>query len=64
MNGGESWEMAPLAEIWLGSEPGISHYQEAFIFILSNGTYHVDSSLKTKKEDLVGMNKIFSISKD
>lgn len=55
-----NWKMYPLSEIWVGSEPGIEHYQEAFIFILENGKEYIDSGLNTGRKDLLDLTKIFS----
>lgn len=60
MNQEGNWKMSPLSEIWVGREPGIEHYQEAFIFVLENGKEYIDSGLHTERKDLLDITKIFS----
>lgn len=60
MNGGDEWKMAPLSEVWVGREPEVDHYQEAFIYILEDGQCYVDSVLNTDKSNLLDIKKVFS----
>jgi len=60
MNGGDEWKMAPLSEVWVGREPGVDHYQEAFIYILGDGQCYVDSVLNTDESNLLDIKKVFS----
>lgn len=59
MNGGKGWKMGALSEIWVGREPGIDHYQEAYVFVLDDGNDYVYSALDTDKRNLIGLVKIY-----
>ena len=61
LNGSDRWKMEPLSEIWVGYEPEIECGQEAYIYVLENGSQYVYSALGTKEQDLLNKSKIFML---
>lgn len=59
LNGKQRWCMDPLAEIWKAIEPGISHGQEADIYVLSDGSRYVDSAFDTTEDNLLNAQLVF-----
>jgi len=61
LNNQGCWIMEKLKEIWIGNEPGIEHIQEGNIFIMQNNNRYVQSALSTPENQLLEIEKVFSI---
>jgi len=61
MNEQGGWKMDPLSEVWEAIEPETSHFQQAHIFVLADGSRYVDSALQTNEEHLLSKTKVFQL---
>ncbi|VAW82623.1 hypothetical protein MNBD_GAMMA12-573 [hydrothermal vent metagenome] len=55
------WEMDEFSEILVGTEPNSKNDQEAYIFVLKNGTRYVDSLLSTKEQDIQDIKQLVTL---